>query len=130
LYVAFQSCVLGFWALLGPRSFYDDFPGLCRSWVSVDGPFNEHLIRDVGALNLALLILVVTTAWRPTRELVAVAAVAALIWGVPHLAYHAFNTEGLAAGDVVASMGGLAVFVLLPLSVLLWPPDPSSPSAS
>jgi hypothetical protein len=48
---------------------------------------------------------------------------------VPHLAYHAFNTEGFAGGDVAASLGGLALFVLLPLTVLLWPPDPSSPSA-
>ena len=34
--------------------FYDDFPGLGRSWVAADGPYNEHLVRDVGALNLAL----------------------------------------------------------------------------
>jgi hypothetical protein len=74
VYVAFQSGVLGSWALLAPRSFYDDFPGLGRSWIAVDGPFNEHLIRDVGALNLALLVLVVAAAWRPTRELLAVAA--------------------------------------------------------
>lgn len=123
-YVALQSSVVGFWALLAPQSFYDDFPGSGRSWVSVDGPFNEHLVRDVGALNLALLVLVVAAASRPTRELVVVAAVASLIWGVPHLVYHAFNTGGLAGGDVVANVGGLAAFVVLPLTVLLFRPDP------
>ena len=43
----------------GPRScpaaFYDDFPGLGRMWVAPDGPYNQHLVRDVGELNLALV---------------------------------------------------------------------------
>ena len=125
-YLALQSCVLGVWGLVAPRSFYDDFPGAGRSWVSVDGPFNEHLVRDVGALNLALLVLLVAAALRPTRELVAVAAAAAVVWGAPHLVYHALNTEGLAAGDLVASLGGLALFVVLPVTVLLRPPEPSA----
>src|SRR3954452_21157003 len=49
-----SSAVVGFWAQLAPRSFYDDFPGGGQHWVSVDGPYNEHLVRDVGGLNLAL----------------------------------------------------------------------------
>jgi hypothetical protein len=122
-YLSVQSCVLGVWALAAPRSFYDDFPGSGRAWISVDGPFNEHLIRDVGALNLALLIVMVATAVRPRRELVAIAATAALLWGTPHLVYHAFNTRGLAGSDLVANLGGLGLFVALPLTVLLWPPE-------
>ena len=53
-----------------PQSFYDDFPGLGRAWVSVDGPYNEHLVRDVGALNLALLVLFVVAWVRLDRQLV------------------------------------------------------------
>jgi len=122
VYLSLQSVVLGIWALAAPRSFYDDFPGSGRSWISVDGPYNEHLVRDVGALNLALLVLLVAAAWRPTRELVTVAALAAVVWGAPHLVYPGLNTEGLSDSDVVANLGGLALFVALPLSVLLWPP--------
>lgn len=121
VYLGLQSCVLGVWALVAPRSFYDEFPGSGRSWVAVDGRFNEHLVRDVGALNLALLVLMVAAAWRPNRELVTVAAIAAVVWGAPHLIYHVFNTDGLSTGDLVASLGGLAVFVVLPLTVLVWP---------
>ena len=46
---------VGVWALAAPQAFYEAFPGIgFGAWVGVDGPFNEHLIRDVGALYLAL----------------------------------------------------------------------------
>lgn len=125
VYLSLQSLLLGIWALLAPRSFYDSFPGAGRSWVSIDGPFNEHLVRDVGALNLALLVLLAAAAVRLTRELVVVAAAAAIVWGAPHLVYHVFNTEGLAVGDLLASLGGLAVYVVLPATVLWWQPAPA-----
>ena len=122
-YLALQSVVLGVWALLAPRSFYDRFPGGGRAWVAADGPYNEHLVRDVGALNLALLVLFLAAAWKPGRDLVRIAAIAAVVWGLPHLVYHAFNTDGLGTGDVVASLGGLVLFVGLPISVFVRPPS-------
>lgn len=122
-YLALQSVVLGVWALAAPRSFYDRFPGGGRTWVAADGPYNEHLVRDVGALNLALLVLFVAAAWKPGRELARIAAIAAIVWGLPHFVYHAFNTDGLGTSDVVASLGGLVLFVALPISVLVRPPD-------
>ena len=129
LYLALQSLLLGAWALLAPRSFYDDFPGAGRSWVAVDGPFNEHLVRDVGALNLALLVLLLAAVRSLHRDLVVVAAIASAVWGVPHLVYHALNTDGLAGSDVAASLGGLAVFAALPFTLLLWPVESSQPRA-
>ncbi len=118
-YLALIALQLGAWALLAPQSFYDGFPGLGRTWVSVDGPFNEHLVRDVGALNLALAVLLIAAAVRLSRELVLIAAVASLVWTVPHLLYHLFNTDGLASGDVVASVGGLTLSTIVPLMVLV-----------
>ena len=45
-----------------PRSFYDDFP-LGRGWIAASGgAYNEHLVRDVGALFLALAIASLWTA--------------------------------------------------------------------
>ena len=122
VYLILQSVLIGALALAAPRSFYDGFPG-GRGWVSVDGPYNEHLVRDVGALNLALAVLFAAAAWRRTRELDVVACAAALVWGVPHLLYHLFNTGGLGAIDVAANVGGLALFVVLPATVLLRPVD-------
>lgn len=122
VYLSVQAILVGAWALLAPRSFYDDFPGGGRTWVAVDGPYNEHLIRDVGALNLALLVLLVVAARWPSRDLVLVAAAASVVWGAPHFVYHLVNTDGLATSDAVASVGSLAFGVLLPASVLLRPP--------
>lgn len=113
-YLALVSLQLGLWALLAPGSFFDDFPGLGRSWIAVDGPFNEHLVRDVGGLNLALFVLLIAAAIRATRDLVMVAGLASLAWGVPHLAYHVIKSEPLrevGMVDFIASTGGLAVFV-------------------
>src|SRR4051794_22378518 len=59
------NAVVGLWASLAPRSFYDDFPGAGRQWVAVDGPYNEHLVRDVAVLELALLAVVVAAWVRP-----------------------------------------------------------------
>ncbi len=37
-YLALVSLQIGLWAQFAPRSFYDDFPGLGRAWVAIDGP--------------------------------------------------------------------------------------------
>ncbi len=108
-----MSAQIGLWALFAPRSFYDDFPGLGRTWVSVDGPYNEHLVRDVGALNLAVTALLLIAFVRLSRELVTVAGVVALVWGVPHALYHMFNTEALDSSDAVVSILGLVTFAVL-----------------
>lgn len=110
-YLTIVSAQIGVWALLAPRSFYDDFPGLGRAWVSVDGPFNEHLIRDVGALNLALAAMFVAAMVRLSRELVTMAGVVALAWGIPHTIYHLANTGVLSSSDVAISLLGLVLFV-------------------
>ena len=104
---------IGVWALLAPRSFYDSFPGLGRAWVSVDGPFNEHLVRDVGALNLALAVLCVAAWVWLGRQLVSVAGGATLVWGVPHTIYHLVNTDGLDGPDLAASLSGLVLFTVV-----------------
>lgn len=112
-YLIIVTGQIGVWAVLAPRSFYDGFPGLGRAWVSVDGPFNEHLVRDVGALNLALLVLLVAAWVRLSRELVFLAGVATLAWGIPHAIYHLVNTEGFSASDLALSLTGLVLFAVI-----------------
>ncbi len=60
------ALVIGLWALLAPRSFYDSFPGgNGMHWVSADGPYNRHLVSDVGSMYLALAALTVAALGRP-----------------------------------------------------------------
>lgn len=118
-YLALVSLEIGVWAQFAPRSFFDDFPGLGRAWVNVDGPYNEHLVRDVGGLNLglaAVLIVALITLSRPT---IIAAALASLLYGVPHLVYHIANHDGLDDSDVAISLGGLALFAILGVALIV-----------
>jgi hypothetical protein len=119
LLLASASLVVGVWALLGPRSFYDDFPLPGRDWVSTLGPYNEHLVRDVGALNLALGVLLATAAILLERRLVQVSLVAYLVYAVPHFVFHLVKGHAFSLGDNLANMSTLGIAVLLPLVLLI-----------
>lgn len=107
----------GVQAAVAPRSFFDDFP-LGRSWISHQGDaYNEHLVRDVGALFLAMVVVTAWTAWRrgPARPV----AVAWLVQGVVHLVFHAGHLEGYDSVDKVGLIGSLVTVPALAL-VVLW----------
>src|SRR5215203_3424031 len=87
LFLAATTLNGSLWALPFPRSFYDYFPLPGRDWISTLGPYDEHLVRDYGALNLALGILLVATAIFLERRLIRVALVAWLGYAVPHFVY-------------------------------------------
>jgi hypothetical protein len=118
IFLAFTPGVLAAWILTAPRSFYDDFPGGGREWVSALPPYNEHLLRDFGAANLGLLVLLVAAAVLLERRLVQVALLAYAASALPHFIYHATTTETLSTTDNVLSLGGQAVTILLPLGLL------------
>ncbi|MGI9601586.1 MAG: hypothetical protein ACR2QE_06865 [Acidimicrobiales bacterium] len=113
------SVVVGFWAQLAPQSFYDSFPGAGRVWIAIDGPYNEHLLRDVGGLNLALALVAFVAMLRPEPLLVATAAGAALVFGAPHLLYHLANLDTLDTGDQVGLIVSLGVAVVVPVALLI-----------
>src|SRR5215210_5301308 len=50
-FLSLGELAVGIWALFLPRSFYEDFPSSGREWVSTLGPYDEHLVRDVGSLT-------------------------------------------------------------------------------
>jgi|SRR5512132_1507514 hypothetical protein len=117
--LAVVGVVTGLWAAFAPRGFYDDFPGGGRSWVSADGPYNEHLVRDFGALNLALAAVTIVALVTLARPAVVAAALAWLVFGVLHLVYHARHLDVYDTGDKVGTMAALALGVALPLVVLV-----------
>ena len=117
--MAASSGLIGLWALLAPRSFYDDFPGGGRHWVSADGPYNEHLVRDVGGLYVAVTVVAVAAAIVLTPALVRTAAVATLAFAIPHFAYHAAHTGPYSTTDAAALLVSLGLAVVLPIAVLV-----------
>ena len=110
--IAFSTGLVGVWATVAPKSFYEDFPGAGRVWVAVDGPYNEHLVRDVGSLNLALAFVAVLALINGSTLLARAAGGAALIYGVPHLLYHATHLDPYDSDDKVALVFSLGIAVL------------------
>src|SRR3954464_6678961 len=117
--MAVTPALVGIWASVSPRGFYDDFPGGGHHWVSAVGPYDEHLVRDVGALYLgALVLLVLAWVWLE-RRLVQATLISYAVAALPHLIYHCTALDGFSTVDAVAEMVGLALNVVLPLG-LLW----------
>jgi hypothetical protein len=112
------SVQLGIWATFAPRSFYDDYPGFGRHWVRVNGPYNEHFVRDFGALNLALAVVTIFALVTFARPLVIAVAVAWLAWDIPHLVYHLRHLDVYDTGDKVLNVSALAALPVLAIIVL------------
>jgi hypothetical protein len=109
----------GVWASVSPRAFYDNYPGLGHAWVAADGPYNEHLIRDFGALNLALAVVTIVAAVTLGRAVVIAAALAWLVFQVPHFVYHLRHLDVFDTADKAAVVVGLAAAVVLPIVILV-----------
>jgi hypothetical protein len=104
-------------ATFEPESWFDDFP-LGRGWVAAGGgSYGEHLVRDVGVLFLALIVVTVWSVWR--REAMTIVAVAWLIQGVFHLGYHVGHLDGLETADQVGLVGSLMSIPIL-AALSLW----------
>ncbi|GAA1593546.1 hypothetical protein [Actinoplanes couchii] len=119
LLLAVQAVVVGTWAAVLPLSFYRDFPAPGWNWVSLLGPYNEHLVRDVGGLYLALAVLSVLTFRQPTVTLLRVTGGAWLIFNVEHWLWHALHLDVFSTAHAVGNMVGLSIPLLLSILLLL-----------
>ncbi len=126
LFLAVASLMVGPWAQFAPHSFWDGFPGFGRAWVSADGSYNEHLIRDVGGLQLAMVVVLVAAFIRPEVMIVRVAALASIVWQAPHLVYHLVHVGNLPTlADRVVQSAGLVLTFAVALAILVSARDPA-----
>jgi hypothetical protein len=116
--LATAQALIGAGALVSPLAFYEGFPLSWHAWVALLPPYNELLVRDVGALNLALAAVLAGAALRADRATVRLAASAGLVAAVPHAAYHAVRLSHFAPGEVAAQTVATAVYLALLLVVL------------
>jgi heme/copper-type cytochrome/quinol oxidase subunit 4 len=127
--------IVGVWALFAPKSFYSNFPLPGHPWVSLLPPYNEHLVRDVGELSLALTVVLVAAAVTGQWLLSAVAVAATAVYAVPHAIFHFLHLEGFPTSDAVAQTIGIALQLVVTtvVGLLLWrdrssaQPDPKRP---
>lgn len=119
IFLAVAQGAAGLIQLFAPKFFYDDFPTSATPWVSLLPPYNEHLMRDVGALTLAYVLVLTAAAIWPEPKLVRVALAANLMFTVPHFIFHATHLDHYPTGSAVAQTITLALAVLIPLGLLI-----------
>ena len=117
--LAAQAAILGVWAAAAPRSFYDTFPGFGRHWVAVDGPYNQHLVRDFGNMNLALAVITAVAAVSLGTVMVRAVAAGWLVFTVLHFGYHVTHLGPYDTSDAVANIVALGLAVVLPVAALV-----------
>jgi hypothetical protein len=118
-FLAAGQALSGVWALAAPRSFFDGFPGLGLGWVAALPKYSEHLVRDLGAFNLAFAILFVWVAAGLERGAVTGALVSWLVFAIPHAIFHLFNLEKLSSTSKVVQLIALGITVLVPIVLIV-----------
>jgi hypothetical protein len=113
-FLTFVELAVGVVATLAPRAFYDYVP-----WVDLAPPFSEHLMRDYGAMNLALGLVTAVAAITMERVMVRTALAAYLLFAVPHLLFHVTHHHHYTTSQAVSETAALTIAVLLPLALLV-----------
>lgn len=118
--LALPQLAIGVWALLSPRGWFENFPGAGKHWLPLyEGSFDEHLVADVGSTFLALGVLLVLAAVWMDRRVVLGAAIAYLVYQIPHAFFHFTSDEVLTTGDQIANSIGLALVLFLAVGIVV-----------
>jgi hypothetical protein len=112
-FLAIVELAIGVVATLTPRVFYDDVP-----WVSLAPPYSEHLMRDYGAMNLALGVVSFVAAITMEQLMVRAALAAYLVFAIPHLLFHLTHHQHYTTTAAITETTTLVVAVLLPIALL------------
>ncbi len=113
-FLAIVTAAVGLLAMLLPRTFYQRVP-----WVALDPLYSEHLMRDFGAMNLALALVVVVAGVTMERLLVRTVLGALLLFAVPHLIFHATHVEHFSTSAAATELVALTIAAALPAALLI-----------
>lgn len=112
------SLFVGVWAYFAPLHWYNTFPGMGLRWLPVLGPFNDHFVKDVGAMYLALAALSVVAIFHiANRPLMWATALSLSIFNLLHLIYHITMLHMY--GPLDAALNTIALSVVLLCSAAL-----------
>ncbi|GAA4520268.1 hypothetical protein GCM10023191_097000 [Actinoallomurus oryzae] len=120
--LALLTATLGAWAGFAPESFYrhGPVPFVDTGWVATLPPYNEHLVRDYGFMNLGMTVVFVVAAIRLTPTLVRTGTAALFVFAVPHAVFHSLHLDHMSDADAAAQTILVAVLtVVLPVVVFL-----------
>ncbi|MFE6913203.1 hypothetical protein [Streptomyces rubiginosohelvolus] len=111
-FLAAAQFIVGGWALLSPRSFFD------IPWVGMRMPYNAHLMMDYGAMSLATSVVLCVGAVTMRRTMIRTALTVYLVFALPHLLIHVRLLHHLTPGQRVPLLTALTAAVAIPLVLL------------
>lgn len=114
LWLLAVSCsVTGAYAIAAPHSFYRHVVG-----VHLLGPYNEHLLSDVGGFYLGFGVTFTWAARTLSSQLVRATCAGFALTQTAHFIWHALNLQPFTFAQGAVQTIGLGVFLALPLAVL------------
>lgn len=112
-FLAASQVVVGIWALFFPASFFSlDVVGMGMA-------YNEHLMRDYGAMTLASAVVLGAATIQIGRMLTVVALAMYLTWAVPHCIVHLTMLDHLAPSTGALLITALGFAIALPATLLV-----------
>lgn len=121
------SAYAGIFAYFAPQSFHANFPGFGLRWLPQLGPYNEHLLKDVGGFYLAITVLTfaaLANARKPA--VVPMTGAALLVFNFLHFVYHLTMLHMYEPRDQWLNAVLLALLVVLSI-ILVIPSRPVRP---
>jgi hypothetical protein len=114
------ALTLGVWTYVMPRNWYDTFPGFGLRWVAATGSYNEHFVKDIGPMYLALAVLTAAALWFATSDAtVRITAAAWTTFNLLHLVYHLTTLQMYDGRDKVLVAASLVILLLVSASLLM-----------
>lgn len=104
---------LAIWILFAPHSFY------ALPAVNLTMPYNQHLLLDFGAMNLAVAVMLAAAARTMRIHVVRTGLGATLTFWAAHFLIHLRYLDDMAPENDALLMTGLAATIVLPLILLM-----------
>lgn len=118
--LALTGLAVGPWAYFAPLHWYNTFPGMGFQWLPVLGPYNEHFVKDVGAMYLATGALsVMAFAYLANHALMRATALTLSVFNLLHLIYHISMLHMYGPLDATLNVIVLTVVLLCSLAIAL-----------
>ena len=112
-FLAASQTSVGIWALFFPVNFFS------LEVVGMGMAYNEHLMRDYGAMTLASAVVLGVATVHMGRILTVVALAMYLTWAVPHFIVHLTMLDHIAPSTGVVLIIALGVAVILSAGLLV-----------
>jgi hypothetical protein len=112
-FLAASQLFVGAWALFLPTRFF------ALDVVGMGMAYNEHLMRDYGAMTLAGAIVLSAATIHMGQWLIRTALVMYLVWAVPHFLVHLTMLDHLAPATATLLVVALGLAIALPAGLLV-----------